>query len=333
VSPSYSPPAISFCIPCFNAARTIERCLKSVLAEAQTIPDCEIVLIDNASTDATVEIAGRLLSGLANARIIVNDRNIGRIENWNRCLELAKGRWLRFGMTNNVLLAGSSRALLDATEIGVSFVYSDVRRVEEIPIPLPICITSDPPKKFISTAMLGHFAQQGNITETLDGILFNGDFVRQESILFTPMLPYYADFLFVIDCAWFSYGGCKKIHSVTTLMDMGQPRFAKSGLDAEKYYFEARQCALRLADCIQSQRTAFQFLRYHYTHDYGGHPLSFAKTSQLFEGSEQFPPYGHLLRWRVMQTKLEIKHFTLRVMCKLGLWKAPEAKAPAPLRR
>lgn len=51
--PSY--PLVSFCIPTKNRERTIEACLKSI--RSQTYPHMEIVVIDNGSTDRTMEIA------------------------------------------------------------------------------------------------------------------------------------------------------------------------------------------------------------------------------------------------------------------------------------
>jgi glycosyltransferase involved in cell wall biosynthesis len=48
---------ISFVVPTHNSARTLHACLGSL--RAQTHPDVEIVVVDNASTDGTADIAGR----------------------------------------------------------------------------------------------------------------------------------------------------------------------------------------------------------------------------------------------------------------------------------
>ena len=65
-------PLISIIIPTFNRADHIGRCLDSVVA--QSFEDCQVVVVDNASTDDTVSVAG----GYANRmdlRIVVNGLN------------------------------------------------------------------------------------------------------------------------------------------------------------------------------------------------------------------------------------------------------------------
>jgi glycosyltransferase involved in cell wall biosynthesis len=48
------PPQISVIIPCYNEARYISRCLRSL--KEQSLPPHEIIIVDDGSTDGTVEI-------------------------------------------------------------------------------------------------------------------------------------------------------------------------------------------------------------------------------------------------------------------------------------
>jgi glycosyltransferase involved in cell wall biosynthesis len=80
------PPAVSVCIPTFNGARSIASTLHSVLG--QTLADIEVVVVDDASSDDTAEIARA--SGDPRVSVKVNAGRLGIAGNWNRCLGLAR---------------------------------------------------------------------------------------------------------------------------------------------------------------------------------------------------------------------------------------------------
>jgi glycosyltransferase involved in cell wall biosynthesis len=68
-----SHPQISAIITCYNSQATIARALESVLS--QTLPEIEIVVVDDASTDATSEIVQSFPD--RRIRLIRNERNRG----------------------------------------------------------------------------------------------------------------------------------------------------------------------------------------------------------------------------------------------------------------
>lgn len=84
-------PKISVCIPVYNGADFIEEAIKSVLS--QNFDDYELLIIDNKSTDNTVEIINNFKS--PKIRLIQNPENIGLIPNWNKALENAKGKYIK----------------------------------------------------------------------------------------------------------------------------------------------------------------------------------------------------------------------------------------------
>jgi GT2 family glycosyltransferase len=87
-------PTISICIPAYNAERYLRQSLDSALA--QTFGDCEVVLVDNASTDDTFTIAEEYSRRDPRLRVYRNRQNLGVLGNWNRCIDLAQGEWLKF---------------------------------------------------------------------------------------------------------------------------------------------------------------------------------------------------------------------------------------------
>jgi glycosyltransferase involved in cell wall biosynthesis len=85
---------LSVVVPTRNSARTLERCLRSV--RDQTHPDVELVVVDNASTDATVRIA----EGLADH---VVDRGPERSAQRNHGWRIASGELVLFLDSDQVL--------------------------------------------------------------------------------------------------------------------------------------------------------------------------------------------------------------------------------------
>jgi glycosyltransferase involved in cell wall biosynthesis len=84
-------PAVSVCIPCYRGAAHLAAAIESVLA--QTFTDFELIVVDDQSPDDTVA----LMRTFTDPRIqfLVNPVNLGPDGNWNRCLELARGRYFK----------------------------------------------------------------------------------------------------------------------------------------------------------------------------------------------------------------------------------------------
>src|SRR5215211_8561320 len=56
--------------------------------------DLEIVIVDDASTDATLEIAGRIAARDSRVRVLHNERNSGPSVSRNRAIAAARGEWI-----------------------------------------------------------------------------------------------------------------------------------------------------------------------------------------------------------------------------------------------
>lgn len=80
-------PRVSVCVPAYQAERYLERTMRSVLA--QSYPNLEIVVLDNASTDATADILAKFSD--PRLRVERNDVVLPLAENWNTLVEMAKG--------------------------------------------------------------------------------------------------------------------------------------------------------------------------------------------------------------------------------------------------
>ncbi|MGH9037110.1 MAG: glycosyltransferase, partial [Acidimicrobiia bacterium] len=68
---------------------------------SQSLQDLEVIVVDDNSRDDTVAVA--LSFGDPRVRVSVNDRNLGVAGNWNRAVELARGRYIKVLCNDDVL--------------------------------------------------------------------------------------------------------------------------------------------------------------------------------------------------------------------------------------
>src|ERR1700753_2510235 len=100
---------VSVTIVTYNSGRFIKRCIESVLA--QRYPLKEIVVVDNASTDGTVDILEQFED---RCQIYYNDENIGCAAAQNQAIKLSGGDWVLTLNPDVLLLPNFIQALVDA---------------------------------------------------------------------------------------------------------------------------------------------------------------------------------------------------------------------------
>jgi glycosyltransferase involved in cell wall biosynthesis len=81
--------AVSICIPCLNGAAHLESAVRSALG--QTHADVEVVICENASTDASLQVAAGLAAEDARVRVHRNPRTLPMARNWNVAVAQARG--------------------------------------------------------------------------------------------------------------------------------------------------------------------------------------------------------------------------------------------------
>lgn len=111
---------VSVCIPMYNNAATIERCLRSVLDQDGV--EFEIVVVDDDSSDDCAAIAASMLR--PQDRLVRNEPRLGLNQNHNRCLELARGCLVQFVHGDDWLLPGALKTLascFDDPSVGMAF--------------------------------------------------------------------------------------------------------------------------------------------------------------------------------------------------------------------
>lgn len=94
-------PEVSVCIPTYNGGQYLRECLDSVIT--QTYHNIEILIMDDGSSDDTLEICNHYAAEDERIKIIKNDKNLGLVQNWNKCIEYASNDWIKFVFQDDIL--------------------------------------------------------------------------------------------------------------------------------------------------------------------------------------------------------------------------------------
>ena len=91
---------LTIAIPNYNGGENLKRCIESCQTIQIPENDYEILIVDNKSTDNSIDIVNEMKKKFANIRLVQNEKNIGRIQNWNVSIEKAQSRYLIFLFSN-----------------------------------------------------------------------------------------------------------------------------------------------------------------------------------------------------------------------------------------
>ena len=86
-------PKVSIIVPVYNAERYLERCVSSL--KKQTLKDIEIILVDDSSTDSSLEICHQLAAEDSRVKVI-HKTNEGAGLARNAALDIANGEYIGF---------------------------------------------------------------------------------------------------------------------------------------------------------------------------------------------------------------------------------------------
>jgi len=104
-------PLVSVLMTAYNRAGYIAEAIESVLR--QSFPDFELIVVDDGSTDDTVAVAERYLTD-PRVRVARNPRNLGDYPNRNNAATLARGRFLKYHDSDDVMYAHCLQVMASA---------------------------------------------------------------------------------------------------------------------------------------------------------------------------------------------------------------------------
>lgn len=107
---------VSVCVPVYNGQRYIADTIDSILS--QTWDFFELIVVDDCSTDASAAILTELAVSDSRIKIFRNESRLGLVRNWNRCIECATGRWIKFVFQDDLLDPECVQALVARATAG-----------------------------------------------------------------------------------------------------------------------------------------------------------------------------------------------------------------------
>lgn len=114
---------ISVILPAYNAEKTLEETVNSVLA--QSYYKLELVIIDDGSTDGTKALAESIAERDPRVRVISNEKNIGVLKTRLRGVRASMGQWIAFIDADDLWSKNKlKRQMMLQEETGSVLVYS-----------------------------------------------------------------------------------------------------------------------------------------------------------------------------------------------------------------
>ncbi len=151
-------PRVSIGLPVYNGAKYLEEAIASVLN--QTFTDFELIICDNASTDATEAICRAAAKRDSRIRYERHPENLGAAKNYNSTLARARAPYFRWMCHDDVLAPTCIEACVDVldTHPDVVLTYTKTQMIDASSTPEPNpdwirnlhTVDSDPVERFTS---------------------------------------------------------------------------------------------------------------------------------------------------------------------------------------
>ena len=115
-------PVISVGMPVYNGEEYVASAIQAILD--QTYGDFELIISDNASDDATESICREFAARDPRIRYYRNPENVGAARNYNRLVDLARGRYFRWSNADDLFAPELHERCLEALEANPRAVLS-----------------------------------------------------------------------------------------------------------------------------------------------------------------------------------------------------------------
>ena len=107
-------PLVSILMTAYNREQFIAEAIESVLAS--TYSNLELIIVDDCSADSTLSIAESYQSKDNRIQVFVNKENIGDYPNRNKAASYAKGKYLKYVDSDDLITADGLERMVDTME-------------------------------------------------------------------------------------------------------------------------------------------------------------------------------------------------------------------------
>jgi glycosyltransferase involved in cell wall biosynthesis len=114
--------SIDVVIPNYNHAQYLRDCVESILT--QDVEDLRLLIIDNASTDNSVEVANELAAKDPRIEIIARKKNLGPHASFNEGVDWAKSKYFALVCADDFLTPGSLKRALSVLEQDANIAFA-----------------------------------------------------------------------------------------------------------------------------------------------------------------------------------------------------------------
>ena len=121
---------VSIIMPNYNCEKFLSETIDSVIS--QTYADWELLIVDDCSTDNSVEVIKSYCEKDSRIKLFVNDKNSGAAASRNWALREATGKWIAFLDSDDLWLPEKlKKQLAFMVENGYSFSFTKYRQIDE----------------------------------------------------------------------------------------------------------------------------------------------------------------------------------------------------------
>lgn len=117
-------------MPNYNCEKFLDETILSVIN--QTYPNWELLIVDDCSTDKSVEIIRNYIDKDNRIKLFINEKNSGAAASRNWALREATGKWIAFLDSDDLWLPEKlEKQLVFMTENGYAFSFTKYRQINE----------------------------------------------------------------------------------------------------------------------------------------------------------------------------------------------------------